>query len=546
MAIIGNARKSLGGQEAIDLWLKGKDIWNFQTANPFGMDVDFSNVVFADLVPDYIDGSARFSFDGFRFPKGNVSFDGAIFGKGGVSFKNATFESGEISFHGTTFEDGGVTFNGAKFNDGNVIFDDTTFGIGKVSFLNASFGRGKLSFSKTCFGDGRVSFQNTIFGKGEVIFEDAVFGNGSTSFAGSEFSDDVAFTGSSFGKGDTSFQSATFGDGKVSFGSTDFGDGRFSFSKTTFGKGGVSFHRATFGNGEVIFSGTTFGGGVSFHSTAFGDGRVSFNGATFGSSGIYFHSTSFGIGRVSFQAATIEQGQFTFEDVFSDAIIDFSTVAGVDQTNTFSLRHGTFNQSLMMPEGKLGCVPDLRNCKLDKQVTLHELEITLNRPRQSWKKLWARKAADPEDASRLRRLKEIAETNRDHAQALSFHADEMRAKRWVEIGFFASVLDATFSALSDYGQSIWRPVSGLIIMNLVLIGFYTVNSNGKWGDAIEYTLANSLPFLISSRKIGTDSLTALYGGNVPDYINFLTMGQGVLTVIFLFLIGLGLRNRFRI
>ncbi|USG62754.1 hypothetical protein NBZ79_07155 [Sneathiella marina] len=523
MAEIGKARKCLKGQEAINLWLAGKDMWNSQTANPFGMDVDFSDVSFDDHVPNFHDGSARFSFDGYQFPNGNVIFDRANFGNGGVSFKNAVFGEGEVSFSNTIFGKGYVSFRKTKFGDGDVSFDNTKFSDGRISFQDASFGNGNVNFEDAVF-KAQVSFNNTEFGDGYISFD-----------------------GAKFQSSHVSFDNAHFRLGLTDFNNTEFSGVKVSFNKTVFGKGNVTFMNALFHEATIQFISTNFGdGNTNFDRCHFGKGSVYFLAATFGKGNVSFDRSIFGGDLISFDSATLGKGKFSLEEVQSDAVVNFSKLANTDKTNQFSLRHGTFNQSLMMPEGKLGCVPDLRNCKLDKQVTLHELEITLNRERRPWPVFGVLAASDPEDASRLRRLKEIAESNRDHAQSLSFHADEMRAKRWVEIGFFASILDAAFSALSDYGQSIWRPTFWLFVMNLVLVGFYTASSGGKWLEAIEYTLANSLPFLISSRKIGTDSLTALYGGSIPDYLNFLTMGQGVLTVIFLFLIGLGLRNRFRI
>jgi|GEM_PF-5615488 len=38
--------------------------------------------------------------------------------------------------------------------------------------------------------------------------------------------------------------------------------------------------------------------------------------------------------------------------------------------------------------------------------------------RREWRELWQQGGADSEDASRLRRLKELVETNKDHMQAL--------------------------------------------------------------------------------------------------------------------------------
>jgi len=49
---------------------------------------------------------------------------------------------------------------------------------------------------------------------------------------------------------------------------------------------------------------------------------------------------------------------------------------------------------------------------------LHGFQTTLKREWLSWRELWQQGAVDSDDPSRLRRLKELAETNEDHMQAL--------------------------------------------------------------------------------------------------------------------------------
>tara|TARA_R110000744_G_scaffold378387_1_gene494446 strand:+ start:124 stop:309 length:186 start_codon:yes stop_codon:yes gene_type:complete len=60
------------------------------------------------------------------------------------------------------------------------------------------------------------------------------------------------------------------------------------------------------------------------------------------------------------------------------------------------------------------------------------------------------------------------------------------------------------------------------------------------------SVSNSLPFLPQSRDLRTDALKALYPGDPGFWIDALMIGQGVFSFVFLFLIGLGLRNRFRL
>lgn len=67
-----------------------------------------------------------------------------------------------------------------------------------------------------------------------------------------------------------------------------------------------------------------------------------------------------------------------------------------------------------------------------------------------------------------------------------------------------------------------------------------------WGQSLLLSVSNSLPFLPQSRDLRTDALKALYPGDPGFWIDALMIGQGVFSFVFLFLIGLGLRNRFRL
>ena len=71
------------------------------------------------------------------------------------------------------------------------------------------------------------------------------------------------------------------------------------------------------------------------------------------------------------------------------------------------------------------------------------------------------------------RLKEIAESNKDHESALRFHTNEMRAKSCTLIGIGVSVLDALFDFTSNYGQSVAKPFLWLFF-SILSLTLYTV------------------------------------------------------------------------
>jgi len=137
---------------------------------------------------------------------------------------------------------------------------------------------------------------------------------------------------------------------------------------------------------------------------------------------------------------------------------------------------------------------------------------------------------------------------------LRFAADENRANRWHE-GLSTvpgSILDILYSASSDYGQSILRPTIGLGGLTLLsALGFWGASdrwSLGCFSDALSLSLANTVAFLPVSRAIRVDAQEALFGVGVDPglLIDLMMIAQASLSFVFLFLIGLGLRNRFRL
>jgi hypothetical protein len=283
------------------------------------------------------------------------------------------------------------------------------------------------------------------------------------------------------------------------------------FDKYIFPKGFNSFQFTVFGNMDSSFQNTLFNGLADFSNSDFGKGEVNFENAVF------------------------------MEDV------SFKEIKSTEFIIRFNLRYASFHRNLILPNSKFNCVPDLRDTKITNQITLHGTQCKLHRERGP---LWGTKrATDPEDASRLRRLKEIAENNKDHERSLAFHADEMRARRWHELSKVASILDMIFSGLCDYGRSIFRPSGMFLLFNSLLAMLYACPFPGngeKLLKGYELAFANALPFLPTSHTLREKNIEFLFQTDIPAWLGTVTTVQGVISFIFLFLIGLGLRNRFRI
>ncbi|WP_293267690.1 pentapeptide repeat-containing protein [Neptunomonas sp.] len=307
---------------------------------------------------------------------------------------------------------------------------------------------------------------------------------------------------------------------------TTFGEGRIDFSEATFGEGRIDFSEATFGEGRVYFIGATFG-----------EGDVDFTEATFGKGGVYFRGTTFGEGDVDFSRA-----QFL-------GSANFSGLNEASAITSLYFRHCTFNHSLDLSGNRFICIPDLTNTKLTHQVSLDGLvcEFRLNE----------KGIPDPKDGERLCRLKEIAEANKNHEQALNFHIEEMRVKRPKLSGWLNKKIDKYFDAVSEYGRSIIKPLHWLIrswyvfglIYSCISIG---LNPMKPWwehfGNGFLYAAAQVVPFVAAGRESSRESINALFGKDTdtPNWLFTISLTQGLISFLLIFLIGLALRNRFRI
>jgi len=258
------------------------------------------------------------------------------------------------------------------------------------------------------------------------------------------------------------------------------------------------------------------------------------------------------VDRLTFDPRTFESRSLDCSSLIVKSAAHFDLSVATDKLAHVSFRNAVFVGPFTL-DGVLSAPPDLRGTKADHHVDLSDLRASLRRqpPKRAWPPILSRTVPDHKnavaDAARFRRLKELAEANRDHAAALRFAAYENRAKRWHETGWFASVLDMAFSGFSDYGQSIWRPAAGLVVLTAIAAVLYrAVTDWGCWADAISLAAGNAVAFLPQSRAVRADAVDALFGPDPGTWIDLAILAQAALSFVFLFLIGLGLRNRFRL
>ena len=390
-------------------------------------------------------------------------------------------------------------------------------------------------------------FAGFHFRKGAVSFEYAQFGEGAVSFRGAQFREGaVSFRGAQFREGNVSFEHAQFGEGNVSFEEARFDVGDVSFINAQFGKGAVNFSYAQF-EGDVFFSGQF--GRETKHWTVTDpcDEPLSRpNGARFGTGDVTFRYAKIK-GDFYFTGTTIEVGKYNFEGCDFERRAFFDGLRNVEQVESFSFRYASFEKPLVLSTHNnkpFGCAVDLTDTRISSHVSLQGLNL---QPKKT----------TSDDIRRFCRLKELAEGQKDHESALEFRAQEMRAIRRHEAKGMAWLLNGCFDKVSDYGRSELRPLVGLVgiwgIFGLVyrdlspaVLAFWP-----KLWEGLIFSINQMFPLIPGFRESRTGALKTLFPdipseASSPLWLSALTLSQSLLTIVLLFLLGLALRNRFRL
>ncbi len=237
---------------------------------------------------------------------------------------------------------------------------------------------------------------------------------------------------------------------------------------------------------------------------------------------------------------------------FSGGAAVFEKVEFRGETTDFSRIIAT---SFVVDGAEFTSVPDFRHAVFENTPYLSDIKV----------KDLGKKQDD--NAQKYRKLKELAIAAHDRQKELEFHGYELKAMRGVETTGFPLFLNYLYGGFSNFGQSVFRPFWILLIA--WTIGFVSVLSyhgtlsedpaiKQLWSDNREEVLLNaakfsaltSIPFISLTRK----ERTRLYGSTftnkergVPPFWARLTITfQQILSIISLFLIGLALRNRFKI
>ena len=294
----------------------------------------------------------------------------------------------------------------------------------------------------------------------------------------------------------------------------------------------LSFNGATF-LGDTYFVRATFSYAVDFQNSKI-SGHASFLGATFD-------------GDVNFGHALFSNGA-----VFSGA--RFLNRAWFVAAN-FNGDNNPFNLT------RFARVPDFRVTRFSAPPEFHGTRITYNVASSEDYGFWRgllNCASSAIDAERYRRLKQLSAESKDHERELMFFAYELRAKRFHETtGVGPIALNLGYDWLSDYGRSTFRPLvwfaSSLMLSTAVIAHTYSDSPRAmlsKFAPSLVLAFTNATLLLGSDKwELRKEGFEALCGSCKPQLGlvgDLLAYAQSSFSLLLILLIGLALRNRFRI
>ena len=276
-------------------------------------------------------------------------------------------------------------------------------------------------------------------------------------------------------------------------------------------------------SGDAFFSDATFSGNAFFSDATF-SGDAFFSDATFGCY-TEFDDATFN-GDALFRNAT-------FNDDISFSRATFASTC-------------SFNQSTSEKD-----VPDFIGAQFKTAPMIEGFWVP-----------WVKD--DPEvNIEKYRQLKKIAIDGANHEQEVRFFAYESRCKMYLEkTPKPTKALIGLYSFFSDFGQSIIRPLFCILVTWALAFGstlltvkpLYPCQQNewgnafeSQWAAALSQSISFTVPILATDRGTQSQRNQCLYGHDGVPWQNRLINGtQRLFTLVFLFLFGLAVRNRFKI
>jgi Pentapeptide repeats (9 copies) len=299
------------------------------------------------------------------------------------------------------------------------------------------------------------------------------------------------------------------------------------FSNVVFSRGAV-FNRATFAS-YVDFGGTTFSSVAHFWSTTFSNDAC-FEGATFRIGADFSNATFSGL--AIFDNATFSGPGYFVSVTFSSwsrfrgaTFNDLSWFINAEMKGVTSFVGAQFR----------GFPPEFFGAKLHEGTIWRAVHWP--KPKHVFRR---EKFAAWEFVDAYERLKLEMDRLKKHEDELNFFALELQWRR--VLGGRLAGLPITFYGIScDYGRSFGRPLLWLVATVAAGAWAFWYFDALKPPEALGFSAANTLN-LFGFRKDFFDAATI---AGLLRSLKLLAAIQTILGAILLFLVGLGIRNKFR-
>jgi uncharacterized protein YjbI with pentapeptide repeats len=344
-------------------------------------------------------------------------------------------------------------------------------------------------------------------------------------FSLTEFSGRSVFRGATF-MGTASFIGSEFCQ------STDFIDVTFKqlgyFRGARFYGGGPSFQEATFGSTAYFVEAVL--NSPNFRASKFTQG-TDFRNAIFASVA-YFSAATFD-GKTDFRKATFT-GDTAFFDkaVFADQVDFCNTAFRLRRAN---FENAEFRSKTDFTNARFAAPPDFSGAALHEATVWRDV---------NWPTAPKNRGEAETFVDAYKCLKREMERLKRHADELDFFALELRSQR-VLLGYPKGLPIAVYGFLSNYGRSYIRPLALLAATVLLGAAFFAVHIAGFYaplpGRAIGLSFANTFGVL----GIRKDLVEPAVLQCLPGWLKVIASVQTAVGIVALFLLGLGIRNHFR-
>tara|TARA_Y100000034_G_scaffold137013_1_gene218419 strand:+ start:8801 stop:10891 length:2091 start_codon:yes stop_codon:yes gene_type:complete len=212
-----------------------------------------------------------------------------------------------------------------------------------------------------------------------------------------------------------------------------------------------------------------------------------------------------------------------------------------------SFKNTTFEKGLLITNNKFNFVPDLTNTSYNNEISLHNLKVKIKNKK--------------EDKDKIRKLKAIAEENKDVDSILEYNALELITKK---TNFINSLVINFYFIVSNFGKSIFLPFFWWFGSNILFSYYYyrllnisecICHQEVYISQVIKFSFLNSVSFGQILRNPNKMFFEYFYNKpegsfnllvDMPWHHMLAIKFHILLSAVFIFLMLLGVRNRFRI